>query len=279
MIRQYQKKIDWSLISWKQNLSEAFIREHQDKLAWGFVSSSQTLSENFIREFQDKVDWPQISQEQQLSEDFIREFKDKVYWSCIASSQVLSEGFIEEFQDYIEDESLLYQSDFTLAFIKKYLHKFNLPDLVVMDEFSEESLREISENFKNPLDDPMAEWYAISRYRTNLSLSFLKDFEDRIVWTEQSEKYMSEEILKVFKHKIVWRFVLGGNMIKVTEPLVMEVLDALSIYDLKLILGIRTKDNVLLQKDRKIQLCDANREILEKRLAELIAKKKSKPKN
>lgn len=82
-------------------------------------------------------------------------------------------------------------------------------------------------------------------------------------------------MLKACKHKIQWYTVLGGNQIKVTESLIMDVIDALSIYDLKLILGKRqkTKDNISLKKDRQIEFSAVNRAGLEKRLTELLSNK------
>lgn len=269
IIRQYQKKVDWSWVSGNQNLSEDFIREFQDRLDWGHISNYQKLSENFIREYQEKLNWHSIPNSQVLSEAFIREFKDKVSWKWIATRQVMSESFIEEFMECITDNSLYYKSHLTFDFLKKHLPKFNLDNLVVLDEIPESFLREIKDNFQ----DGVGEWYNISRYRKNLSISFLKDFEDHIDWRRQSEKYMDEDVLKACKHKIQWYVVLLGNNIKVTESLIMDVIDALSIYDLKLILGKKTKDNASLKKGRQIELSVLNREVLEKKLTELLSKK------
>ena len=80
-------------------------------------------------------------------------------------------------------------------------------------------------------------------------------------------------MLKACKHKIQWYTVVGGNQTKVTESLIMHVIHALSIYDLKLILGKKTKDNISLKKDRQIELSAVNRAGLEKRLMELLSKK------
>jgi hypothetical protein len=72
--------INWFEISFRLNLSEAFIREFQDKVHWCNISYFQVLSENFIREFKDKVSWLDICAQQTLSEEFIIEFHDKVNW-------------------------------------------------------------------------------------------------------------------------------------------------------------------------------------------------------
>ena len=50
-IREFQDKVDWKSISWRQKLSEEFIREFQDKVYWKYISCDQKLSEEFIKEF------------------------------------------------------------------------------------------------------------------------------------------------------------------------------------------------------------------------------------
>jgi hypothetical protein len=64
------------VISYAQNLSEAFIRQFVDRVNWKLISEKQNLSEAFIREFADKVNWEEISKEQTLSKSFIQEFRN-----------------------------------------------------------------------------------------------------------------------------------------------------------------------------------------------------------
>ena len=52
---QINANVNWTDISYYQNLSENIIREFQNKVNWIVISAHQKLSENFIREFQDKV--------------------------------------------------------------------------------------------------------------------------------------------------------------------------------------------------------------------------------
>ena len=52
-IREFQDKVDWKSISWRQKLSEEFIREFKDKVNWRVISRRQTLSDEFIKEFHD----------------------------------------------------------------------------------------------------------------------------------------------------------------------------------------------------------------------------------
>ena len=84
--------IDKVVLSREYLLSEKIMRKYQDKLDWNIVSMFQILSEDFIREFQDKVNWFHISHYQKLSESFIKEFQDKIEWVFIRSKKV-SESF------------------------------------------------------------------------------------------------------------------------------------------------------------------------------------------
>ena len=77
------------------------IDEFQDKVHWDWISYKQKLSEKFIEKFQDKVYWYRISYYQKLSEEFIEKFQNKVDWYAISYSQKLSDGFIEKFKLYI----------------------------------------------------------------------------------------------------------------------------------------------------------------------------------
>ena len=58
----------------KENLN-CSIHEFQDKVDWYWISYKQKLSEEFIEKFQDKIDWRGISYSQKLSDGFIEKFK------------------------------------------------------------------------------------------------------------------------------------------------------------------------------------------------------------
>ena len=122
-IREFADKVSWSIISYSQKLSEDFIREFADKVSWSIISYYQKLSEDFIREFQDDVAWYFISKYQKISEDFIREFQDKVHWDCISTYQKLSENFIKEFKDKVRWGCISYYQKLSEDFIREFQHE------------------------------------------------------------------------------------------------------------------------------------------------------------
>ncbi len=95
-IREFQDKVNWEYISWRQKLLEDFIKEFKNKVNWDLISQYQILSEDFIKKFQNKVNWIKISIHQKLSEDFIKEFQDKIDWHWFKINKKLSEKFKEE---------------------------------------------------------------------------------------------------------------------------------------------------------------------------------------
>lgn len=115
-------KINWTVISMDERLSEDIIREFQDKVDWYCISQYQVLSEDFIREFQDKVDWTYISHFQVLSEDFIREFQDKVNWEEISENQELSLEFIHEFKDKLDMGIMKEKQEQMLDYFMKFFN-------------------------------------------------------------------------------------------------------------------------------------------------------------
>ena len=87
---------------------------------WSTLCMHMQLSEEFIEDFQDKVDWGNISYYQDnISEDFIAKFQDKIAWQFIAQRRQLSNEFI-----------------------RKYLHKLNITDILSKQKNLDADIRE-----------------------------------------------------------------------------------------------------------------------------------------
>lgn len=83
-IEKYSEYLNWTEVSWYQNLSEDFIEKNIDKISFINISARQKLSVEFIRKHKDKLDWHNISNSQVLSEDAILEFKDYLCFECFS---------------------------------------------------------------------------------------------------------------------------------------------------------------------------------------------------
>lgn len=96
------KYLDFTSLSRRENLSEAFIEEFQNEVDWDYINEYQFLSEDFIRKFKDKINWEVISYSQKLSENFIEEFQNRVDWFEIIENQDISNEFIEKMKEKIK---------------------------------------------------------------------------------------------------------------------------------------------------------------------------------
>ena len=67
-IAQLTTPINWTMVSFYENLSENFIREHYDKVDWDALLEGHRFTEEFLTEFKNRFDWLDISCTQVLSE-------------------------------------------------------------------------------------------------------------------------------------------------------------------------------------------------------------------
>lgn len=187
-IRSLKDRIDWKLVSVRQNLSEDFIRESQDEVNWHCICLKQKLSEEFIREFKDKVDWSMISKHQNLSENFIREFQDRVNWLILSSYQSLSEEFIREFQDKVDWYCISGFQILSGEFIKEFKNRVNWSQISGYQLLSQEFIR----GFQDILG------INISRYQI-LSTNFIDEFMSRLDYNclLKYQKLTKRQIIKI----------------------------------------------------------------------------------
>ena len=61
-------------------LSEKFMRDYQRYLDWIIISANQRLSEDFMRDFKLNLNWNLLTRHQKMSDEFVREMKDWIYW-------------------------------------------------------------------------------------------------------------------------------------------------------------------------------------------------------
>jgi len=73
--KEFQDKVHWNNISWKQKLSEEFIEKFQDKVDWYYISYKQTLSGEFIRKFHHKIDFNKLFENENISEEIKNKYK------------------------------------------------------------------------------------------------------------------------------------------------------------------------------------------------------------
>lgn len=131
----YDNKIDWSILSKKQELSEDFIHEYKDKLNWLYICIYQTLSESFIENHKHYILWRWISKYQKLTQNFIHKYKEVLNWDMICTYQRLSSRFIEKHRSYVKWLKIAnHQSGLSAGFLIKHKNDIRR-DLNVMEYY------------------------------------------------------------------------------------------------------------------------------------------------
>lgn len=151
---------EWHTVSYRQNLSEAFIEKYADKVHWEYIFTHQTLSVPFLEKWGYKIPynnfWLMISQNQKLPIEFIRKNRDLIHWSNIAKN--LTVEVAREFGDLIQWRDINYYSDqnsFTEEFLNEFGHCLDLKRLfkairynktIFSEAFLEKNLKKIPLN-------------------------------------------------------------------------------------------------------------------------------------
>jgi hypothetical protein len=212
-LREFSKKINWSIISQFQKLSIDFIREHKTKLDWIKISLYQEFNEDQLREFMDFLNWDFAAGKQKLSEKFMREFVNKISWDAVSWGQVLSDNFIREFHDKLNWKNMAMYQKFSEDLMREFAYKFDWTvwNCIWMHQ-------KISAAFFSDFSSHM-QWQAYSMNHT-LTDDELRDYRENIAWTSLLGlgRGLSEELIKEFENYISnppelsqhnWRTILG----------------------------------------------------------------------
>ncbi|KAI9141823.1 hypothetical protein BKA69DRAFT_1038147 [Paraphysoderma sedebokerense] len=166
----------------RRQFSESFVRflHSHTKLNWSLLSRHQILSESFIDEFRDYVDWDMISQYQPISEDFIRRHEHLVNWLLIGENLGLSDAFVHEFfhkQSWIFIDAMKADIEYQMQKYRQYGEieadrDWNWEYLSRHEDLPEDYIK----RFHRRLD-----WDMLSRYQP-LSENIITKFLNEIHW-------------------------------------------------------------------------------------------------
>ena len=172
-----------------------------------FMCGHQKLSKKFMRDMAKYLNWENICSFQDLSEDFIDEMADYVKWNYIWHYQKLSEQFIEK---HLQDREKYNFSWANLqynwriyyhkAFIYKHWNELNvLATINYISDCDEELWRVVMND-----DRYKDEKFAISTNLYNVSINFLREFEDRIDFNQRIAYYfrLDENFWDEFGYKL-----------------------------------------------------------------------------
>lgn len=126
-------KVDWNVISARQQLTIKIINMFLDKINWNLFSENPFMNINIIRLYTDKIVWDKLREEFYDNINFIREFKDYINWSNFIEhfniiEHKLNEDILEEFKDNFtkRDWRNLSSKFLSHKFMIKYLDKLDL---------------------------------------------------------------------------------------------------------------------------------------------------------
>ena len=123
--------------------------DNKNTTDWDLLCKDEKgLSINFLTDLRDKLNWDLLTIHQDFNDEIILKFEKRLNWDLISEHQQLSVFLCDKYKDKINWVKLSNSNCFDKEFIRQ---------------------------FKDYID-----WSMISNYRSMLSPSFLKEFEDKI---------------------------------------------------------------------------------------------------
>lgn len=195
----------------RENSSMSF----KEKLRTGKVINYPKVTEEEIICWADRVDFTALSMSMNIdsfSEDFFKSFEWELNWSMISSNKTINIEFVKRFIDYLVPAYLLNNmsinfendEDFMRELIERQRAILNNNAYLMSDHELHSSLksffntisssRNLSEEFIRDYHEEL-EWKHIS-FRQELSLEFLLEFKDRVIWDNVIKNTKIEEEAK-----------------------------------------------------------------------------------
>lgn len=197
MIRRFQDRVDWGIISAYENLTDEFIREFHYKFNWTALSCANAIPQRLWIEFGHKIDWTQMCRIP-LQESIIRMFAHVIDLNALCETQILSDAFMTEFAYVIDQRKICTYQRLSEDYIRKFADVIDWDCACKYQTLSENLMRVFSH---------LVNWNTIS-YAQRLSEGFVREFSHLVNWTHISwNQSFSNEFMREHGHLIVWRCV------------------------------------------------------------------------
>lgn len=141
-IRENADRLDWDIVTRRQEISESFAEEMTTHLNWQILCRCKDLSEKFIERNSYLVDWDSVFVSQKLSENFIIRNENRVTWDLICRYQKLSEGFIRRHLDKIFWKDLCIGQTLSDDFIREHANLVHWPSIFSCQKIGPDIKRE-----------------------------------------------------------------------------------------------------------------------------------------
>ena len=129
-IRQFKERLNWSFISFYNDMTDDFVREFADYINWYKINHTK-LTTKFIKEFRDQIKWHEDSL-CCLDESIIMELTDLIDMSKVnycKYREMYSDEFLTEYTGVLNWDSIMYRGyaeHCQVYYLKKYNREHGL---------------------------------------------------------------------------------------------------------------------------------------------------------
>jgi hypothetical protein len=208
MLKKHANKVNWYIISGRQDLSEDFIRKHKDDINWNQLSFyHKNLSIPFIEEFINYLNLHEIIENSKLSEEFIKKYSNKLFGKENLQLRLFKyQNISPKLFEYLSNKYSILSSSLIAYIIqnqnnisKEFIEKYN-KDIDWTNICSQ--YHRLTEPFMRKFHEYL-DWPLVSKAQ-KLSEKFIEDFQDKVIWQHifEWQSSLSPEFKEKWKHKL-----------------------------------------------------------------------------
>ncbi len=116
---KYDKNLNWSLISLKQNICDSIITSNIDNINWYLIGCNNNFKLDFVIKYSSQIDIDSLSRFVVLNKSILKLFEENLNWDLITVNRLISEEILILFSHKI-DLNLFKSNIFHLKYIKYY---------------------------------------------------------------------------------------------------------------------------------------------------------------
>lgn len=199
--QNYNKDINWNVISKISNLPNEFMDKYKTQLNWTVISEFHELSLEFIQRYESDIYWIFINSNLSITDEIILKYLRRMDFGILSRNSNVSENIIEKFWIRFNRIKLLQTKELSQEFIRKNILRIGIDsNLIIYQYIPEDVIVEHMDIFKDWL-------YLISKHQ-KLSDEFLMKYghyiNNKTLCEHQS---LSESFLHQYRHYLDWSLV------------------------------------------------------------------------
>lgn len=203
------EKIDFNILTLKQNLPDDIIEKYEKHLDWNDVSQEQLLKIQTIAKYHDKINWSllplNIKTQYLFNDSFVLIFQKENIWDNIGLMDKVTIECLWEFKNLITNKgwlTIIEHKQLPIDKIEDFINNI-MPELNINEEHSEcwniiSINQQLSEEFIEKYQDKII-WASVSLFQ-DLSWEFLQKFSKKIILKNLSENdCLNDKLIKLIK--------------------------------------------------------------------------------